>query len=129
MATFSSRKRARQPDRVREAAAGYPSRLEAARRAFPSDAQLAEALGVDRAQVTRWREGRTRPAADVADRLVGLDTVIELLSGYLEPDSIAKWLRGINAHLANRRPLDLLRQGQLSAVIAAIEAMKSDSYA
>lgn len=90
---------------------------------------MAEALGVDRAQVTRWREGRTAPAAEVAARLVGLDTVVELLSGYLEPESIPKWLRGINAHLDNRRPLDLLRQGQLSPVIAAIEAMKSESYA
>lgn len=90
---------------------------------------MAEALGVDRAQVTRWREGRTIPGADVADRLVGLDTVIELLTGYLEPDSIPKWLRGANAHLDNRRPLDLLRQGTLSSVIAAIEAMKSGSYA
>lgn len=124
-----SRKSTHRRDRVREAAARYPARIEAARRAFPSDAQMAEALGVDRAQVTRWREGRTAPAAEVAARLVGLDTVVELLSGYLEPESIPKWLRGINAHLDNRRPLDLLRQGQLSPVIAAIEAMKSESYA
>lgn len=128
MSTYS-RKRVRQADRVRETVAHYPARLDAARRAFPSDAQMAEALGVDRAQVTRWREGQTVPTADVADRLVGLDTVVELLSGYLERDSIPKWLRGINAHLDNRRPLDLLRQGQLSPVIAAIEAMKSESYA
>lgn len=104
-------------------------RLDAAHRAFASDAQIADALGVDRAQVTRWRAGRTVPSAEVADRLVGLDAVIELLATHLEPDSIGKWLRGINAHLDNRRPLDLLRQGNLSAVIGAIEAMKSGSHA
>lgn len=114
---------------VREARVQYATRLETARRAFPSDAQIAEALGVDRAQVSRWRDGQTTPAADVADRLVGLDAVIELLTGYLEPASIAKWLRGVNAHLDHRRPLDLLREGQLAAVIAAVEAMKSESYA
>jgi hypothetical protein len=104
-------------------------RLAATRRVFPSDAQVAQALGVDRSQVTRWRVGRTVPGSDVADRLVGLDTVVELLTGYLEPGSILKWLRGVNAHLDNRRPVDLIRQGSLSEVIAAIEAMKRGAYA
>lgn len=115
---------------VRETAAVYyPTRIDAARRTFPSDAQVADALGVDRAQVKRWREGRTAPGADAADRLVGLDAVIELLHGYLEPASILKWLKGTNAHLSDRRPLDLLREGRLSEVIAAVEALKSGSYA
>lgn len=107
----------------------YPIRIESVRRAFPSDAKLAEALGADRAQVKRWREGRTRPGPENADRLVGLDAVIELLLGHLEPTSIPKWLFGINAHLGDRRPIDLLRQGSLSEVIAAIEALKSGSFA
>lgn len=107
----------------------YPVRIESARRAFPSDARMAEALGVDRAQLKRWREGRTEPRAQNADRIVGLDTAVELLSGCLEPGSIPKWLMGINAHLGDRRPIDLLREGSLSDVIAAIEALKSGSYA
>lgn len=104
-------------------------RLDAARRAFKSDAQIAEALGVNRAQVTRWREGRTEPGPENADRVVGLDATIALLTGYLEPGSIRKWLTGINAHLGDRRPVDVLRQGNLSDVVAAIEALKAGSYA
>lgn len=107
----------------------YALRLDSARRAFPSDAQVAEALGVDRAQVKRWYEGTTVPGPESADRIIGLDAVVELLSGHLEPSSIAKWLGGFNAHLGDRRPLDVLRQGSLSEVIAAIEALKSGSYA
>jgi uncharacterized protein (DUF2384 family) len=38
-------------------------------------------------------------------------------------------LFGINGHLGDRRPIDLLRQGNLSEVIAAIEALKSGSFA
>lgn len=107
----------------------YQVRIQSARRAFPSDAKVAEALGVDRAQVKRWREGRTEPGPENADRVVGLDTAVELLSGYLEPSSIPKWLMGTNAHLGDRRPIDLLREGNLSHVIAAIEALKTGSYA
>ena len=107
----------------------YALRLESARRAFPSDAQVAEALGVDRVQVKRWYEGTTVPGPENADRIVGLDAVVELLSGHLEPSSIPKWLNGFNAHLGDRRPIDVLRQGSLSEVIAAIEALKSGSYA
>lgn len=104
-------------------------RLDSVRRVFPSDAALAQALGVNRAQVRRWREGRTEPAPENADRLVGLDTVVELLSGHLEPSSVRKWLEGFNAHLGDRRPIDLLREGNLSDVVAAVEALKSGSYA
>jgi uncharacterized protein (DUF2384 family) len=104
-------------------------RLDSARRAFTSDAQVADALGVDRAQVKRWREGETEPGPGNAERVVGLDAAVELLSGYLSASSIPKWLFGVNAHLSDRRPVDLIRQGNLSEVIAAIEALKSGSYA
>jgi hypothetical protein len=107
----------------------YALRLESARRAFTSDAQVAEALGVDRAQVKRWREGRTEPGPENAERIVGLDAAVALLSRYLEPSSIPKWLLGYNAHLADRRPVDLLREGNLSDVIAAIESLRSGAYA
>lgn len=107
----------------------YALRLESARRAFTSDAQVADALGVNRAQVKRWREGETEPGPGNAERVLGLDAAVELLSGYLAPSSIPKWLMGVNAHLGDRRPVDLLRQGNLSDVIAAIEALKSGSYA
>lgn len=107
----------------------YAGRLESARRAFPSDAQLAEALGVNRSQVKRWRAGETEPGQENAERVVALDAAVALLSGYLEPTSVPKWLMGVNAHLADRRPIDLLREGNLSEVIAAIEALRSGAYA
>jgi hypothetical protein len=103
-------------------------RLESIARVFDSDAEVAEALGVNRSQPGRWRVGQ-RPDAENADRIVGLDAVIEMLSGYLSPSSIRKWLNGTNAHLGDRRPIAVLRSGMLSDVIAAIEAEKSGAYA
>lgn len=73
-------------------------RLDSLRRVFASDAEVARALGVNPAQVARWRRGQ-EPDAENADRLAGLDAVIEMLDGYLNPSRIPKWLSGPNANL------------------------------
>lgn len=104
-----------------------PYRYRSARRAFDSDADLAAVLGVHRSNVTRWKRGETSPENE--ELLVGLDVIVTLLTGFLEPESIPDWLRGFNAHLGNRRPLDVLRMGQLSEVIRAIEAEKRGVFA
>ena len=103
-------------------------RLDSARRVFASDAQLARALGVDPSQVARWRQGQ-QPDEQNADRLAGLDAVIEMLDGYLSPSRIAKWLSGPNANLGDRTPLAALRAGDLPAVIAAVRVLKSGAHA
>jgi len=54
---------------------------------------------------------------------------VSLLEGFLEEGSIAKWLRGMNAHLGDRRPIDVIRQGRLSEVVAAIEAERAGAFA
>jgi hypothetical protein len=100
----------------------------AARRPFASDAALADALGVHRSQVARWkRGGRADPANE--ERLRNLGTVVESLTGYLEPDAIADWLSGVNPHLGHRRPIDVLLAGHLTDVIAAVEAERRGAYA
>jgi hypothetical protein len=103
-------------------------RYQVAKVAFPDDADLARSLGVHRSAIVRWKRGEA-PAARNWEQLVGLDTVVSLLEGFLTESSIAKWLRGTNAHLGDRRPIDVIRQGRLSEVIAAIEAEKAGAFA
>jgi small subunit ribosomal protein S16 len=103
-------------------------RTDFVRRAFASDAAMARALNVDRSRIGRWRKGESTDAT-VVERLVAVDATIELLTGFLDDRSIPKWLSGTNAHLGDRRPIDVLTQGRLSEVIAAIEAEKSGAYA
>lgn len=97
-------------------------------RTYASDAELARALGMALSRILRLKQGEAPEDAEI-ERLVGLDAVLELLSGFLDERSIPKWLEGTNAHLGDRRPIDVLRQGRLSEVIAAIEAEKSGAYA
>lgn len=103
-------------------------RYQAARLAFGSDAEVARALGVHRSNVLRWKRGES-PGLENWEQLVGLDTVVSLLAGFLDERSIAKWLHGLNAHLGDRRPIDVIRQGRLSEVVAAIEAEKAGAFA
>jgi hypothetical protein len=103
-------------------------RLEHITRILGSDAAVADLLDVSRAQPRRWREGQS-PDPENRDRIIGLDAVIALLSGFLAESSIPKWLNGVNAHLGNRRPISVLREGRIADVIAAIEAQKAGVYA
>ncbi len=98
------------------------------RTVFKSDAEMAEVLGVNRSQIARWQKG-TPPSPEKAGQLLHLDFVMVLLEGFLEPESIPKWLNGFNANLDDRRPIDVLRTGRLSEVVRAIEAEKSGAYA
>jgi len=98
------------------------------RRAFPSDAAIAEFAGVDRSRVTRFKQGRNlEPATD--ELLSDLSSTVKKLHRFLDDSVIPDWLRGINAHLGHRTPLDVIRAGQVSRVFAAIEAEKSGAFA
>jgi hypothetical protein len=98
------------------------------RSAFPSDAAIAEFAGVDRSRVTRFKQGKNlEPATDAL--LDAVSATVTQLRGFLDDALIPEWLRGINANLGNRTPLDVLRTGRLSEVIAAIEAEQSGAFA
>jgi uncharacterized protein (DUF2384 family) len=99
-------------------------RIDSARRAFRSDAEIAAVLDVDPAQLSRWKRGQT-PDPENADRLAGLDLVVQMLSGYLSPSRLRKWLQGPNVHLNDRSPIALLRMGAVAEVLTAVQALKS----
>jgi hypothetical protein len=96
---------------------------------FKSDAELAGWLGVDRSQLSRYRRGRQRPGGEVGWRLTGLQAVVQALRQVLEADAVADWLLGVNAHLNQRRPLDVLREGRVAEVMNAVEAERTGSFA
>ena len=98
------------------------------RSAFPSDAAVAEFAGIDRSRVTRFKQGRNlEPATD--DLLEDVSITVTKLRGFIDDALIPEWLRGINANLGHRTPLDVIRTGRVSEVLAAIEAEKSGAFA
>lgn len=67
----------------------------------------------------RWING-TEPYRDVEERLRFTYQVVRTLSQHDSPRVVQAWLTGVNPELADRVPLRLLRDGDLSIVAPEI---------
>ena len=103
-------------------------KVEALRVDFRSAARLADLLGVDRAQVTRWLRGAGIDVAN-AEKVDLLELVWGNLLRLYYRDAALAWLFGINPTLGDRRPIDLIRAGRAEELMRAIRAERADSFA
>jgi uncharacterized protein (DUF2384 family) len=104
------------------------ARVEAGEVAFGSRAALADWIGAHRSQITRAAGGQEL-GGDEGWLLASLAAVVTALLGLLEPDAVPGWLHGNNPHLNDRRPIDVLAAGDVAAVMAAIQAMRTGVFA
>jgi uncharacterized protein (DUF2384 family) len=104
------------------------AKVEALSRDFRSQRRLADALGVSPAQVSRWKRGQGIDP-DNAERLDLLELVMSALLRMYQPETIEDWLFGLNPFLRNRRPIDVIRQGRVEELLAAIRQEQADSFA
>ena len=98
-----------------------------ARKGFATDSALAEAMGVNRSQVSRWAQGRAAHAEN-AWLLRDLATTVSRLADYYNPGTIGRWLFSGNPDLGGEKPMVLLRQGRLPEVLMALEAQTSGAF-
>lgn len=98
-----------------------------ARKGFATDSALAEAIGVNRSQVSRWSHGRAAQAEN-AWLLRDLAAAVSRMADFYNPATISRWLVGANPDLDGQAPLALLRQGRLPEVLMAIEAQTSGAF-
>jgi hypothetical protein len=90
--------------------------------------EVARLLDVHRSQITRWLAG-DEPDPHNKAKLEALEFVLARLQYTFKPATARRWLTGLNAHLGNRRPIDLLTRNRVAEVIAAIEQDELGSYA
>jgi transcriptional regulator with XRE-family HTH domain len=102
-------------------------KVEALARDFRSQRRLADALGVSPAQVSRWMRGQGIDPLN-AERLDLLELALSFLSRLYEPETAERWLEGMNPHLRNRRPLDLIRMGETQELLAALRQERAGSF-
>ena len=103
-------------------------KVEALRADFRSAAQLADMLGVSRAQVTRWLRGSGIDPLN-AEKVDLLELVWSSLLRLYEKEAALAWLFGINPTLGDRRPIDLVRAGRTEELMRALRAERSDAFA
>jgi uncharacterized protein (DUF2384 family) len=103
-------------------------KVEALRRDFGSGSAVAELLGVSRSRVTRWLKGEGIDPLN-AERVDLLELVWTNLLRLYEPEAAKEWLLGINPHLGDRRPIDVIKAGRAEELMRAIRAERADSFA
>ena len=104
------------------------AKVEALARDFRSYAELADLLGVSRSRVTRWLKGAGLDPLN-AERVDLLELVWGSLLRVYEPEAARAWLTGVNPHLGDRRPVDLIRAGKAEELMRAIRAERAESFA
>ena len=103
-------------------------KVEALRHDFRTSAKLADLLGVNRSQVTRWLRGAGIDPLN-AERVDLLELVWSNLLRLYEREAALAWLFGVNPLLGDRRPIDLIRAGRAEELMRAIRAERADTFA
>lgn len=103
-------------------------KLEALRADFRSAARLADMLGVSRSRVTRWLRGAGIDPLN-AEKVDLLEFVWSNLLRLYDRNAALAWLVGINPHLGDRRPIDVVRAGRVEELMRAIRAERAGSFA
>ncbi len=107
---------------------GTARKVQALRRDFKTGAAVADLLGVSRSQITRWLKGAGIDPLN-AERIDLLELIWANLLRLYEPEAARSWLFGLNPHLGDRRPIDLVRAGRAEELMRAIRAERADSFA
>lgn len=93
-----------------------------------TQAAIARMAGVSDRTVRSWlNDSGIRGAAD--DRVREIREIVLALEESLTRRGIGQWLRARNQLLDGQRPLDLIADGRIEPVRAAVEAFLDGSYA
>src|SRR5688500_12268353 len=103
-------------------------KIEALRHDFKTSAQLADLLGVNRSQVTRWLRGAGIDPLN-AEKVELLELVWSNLLRIYERDAALSWLFGVKPIRGERRPVAVPRIGRPGDLMRAIRAERSDTFA
>lgn len=79
--------------------------------------ELSKAVGAAERTVQTWAAGTSKPTGVRAQRLLDVQLIVRLLSDTYTREGIRIWLNSRNRNLDLRRPIDLLEQGDIDAVL------------
>jgi putative toxin-antitoxin system antitoxin component (TIGR02293 family) len=96
--------------------------IEDARESFGLNyGDLASALDVTRRMLLRYRKEKNTPSPKVRDRLEALRQISHLLDEvFTNREDALRWLYNPVPLLQGRRPIDLMRKGELDEVLSVL---------
>ena len=90
---------------------------------------IASALEIDRRTLLRYRKLMNTPAPEVRDRLEALRQISFLIDEVFENgEDGLRWLYQPVPLLQGRRPVDLIRKGELNKVLSVLAGVYSGSF-
>ena len=95
-----------------------------ARKIFPTDSALAEAVGVHRSRITRWKAGDPAHPGN-AWLLRDLAFAAETLAEHLAREAAYAWLHGHSPEQEGEAPLEAIQGGRVAEVLIALQAQTS----
>ena len=89
---------------------------------------VAELLGVDKSQPSRWRKGEALPSPQAARLLTDLEHVYSRAAMIFTSSVINSWMTGPNDYLEGARPIDVLKTRGVSEVLNALDAAEQIAF-
>ena len=109
-------------------AVGTAVKIRALKRDFRTGSALADLIGVSRSQVTRWLRGAGIDPLN-AEKIDLLELAWSNVRRLYDAEAARAWLFGLNPHLGDRRPIDVIRTGRIEELMRAIRAERADAFA
>ncbi len=91
-------------------------------------ADIANATGVSKATVSRWRTGAKRPQPASERVFSDLVYVVRRLEDYYANDQIRTWLYARHPQLEGRRAIDLIHMGRVEEIFRILYRLDADGY-
>ena len=89
---------------------------------------IANATGVSKATVSRWRTGAKRPQPARERVFSDLVHVVKRLEDYYTNDQIRTWLYARHLQLEGRRAIDLIHKGRVEEIFRVLDRLDADGY-
>ncbi len=81
------------------------------------------ALPAAHTNVSRWNSGKASPQRSKELLLVELEYIVDRLREFYTPEEARLWLFARHRLLKNRKPADLIQEGDIEPVLAVIEQL------
>lgn len=89
---------------------------------------VANVLSVRPETVSRWNQGKAFPHPDTEKQLLELEFLVDKLSDFYEPREARLWIFARQRILNDQVPAELIQQGRVDEVLAAVNQLRDGVF-